>query len=269
MNSPVSTFQILALNDAEASENRIHSDEVAEKYGFTGALVSGANVFAYMCHPLLRTYGEDWLSGGIMDVVFLKPVYQDNLLTIRTEQLASETSKRNHLTSAYNEQNVLLAKLESWLPEQLPPVSELAAMTGNNHKEERVEIAWDLIEIDEPAPAHLWQPTEANNLEHVKAQRDQSPLFSGEHALIHPYCLMDACNKALKRLFIVRAWIHTGSRMTLRKPIRVGQLVDVHAIPIKKWQRKGHQFIKLYIAMWIDQAVALEVEHTAIFRIAD
>ena len=57
--------------------------------------------------------------------------------------------------------------------------------------------------------------------------------------------------------------------MTLRKPIRVGQLVDVHAIPIKKWQRKGHQFIKLYIAMWIDQAVALEVEHTAIFRIAD
>jgi len=39
-------------------------------------------------------------------------------------------------------------------------------------------------------------------------------------------------------------------------------------VPIEKWKRKGHQFIKLYISMWTDNEVALEVEHTAIFSIA-
>ena len=71
------------------------------------------------------------------------------------------------------------------------------------------------------------------------------------------------------RMFVLPAWLHTGSRMTLRKPIKVGQDIDVRAIPVQKWDRKGHQFIKLYIAMWVGEEVALDVEHTAIFKIAD
>ena len=46
------------------------------------------------------------------------------------------------------------------------------------------------------------------------------------------------------------------------------QALKIHAVPIEKWERKGHQFIKLYIAMWSDDEVAVEVEHSAIFRIA-
>jgi hypothetical protein len=42
----------------------------------------------------------------------------------------------------------------------------------------------------------------------------------------------------------------------------------VLTVPIDKWERKGHQFIKLYIAMKKDNDVALEVEHMAIFRLA-
>ena len=272
MNSPVSPLQILSLNDAETSENRIHSDDIAQKYGFTGALVSGVNVFGYMTQPLVRSYGKDWLSRGMLDVIFIKPAYQDNLLTIRTEKLDSETSQRNHITSAFNEEGVLLAKLESWVPQELPPVSELAALkaaSSSSSESERAEIAWDLIDIGTPAPAFQWNPSAADNLERVAVQRDQSPIYSGENGFIHPYYLLDACNKALMRMFVLPAWIHTGSKLTLRKPIRVGHSIEVHAIPIDKWERKGHQFIKLYIAMWTNNAVALEVEHTAIFHIAD
>ena len=67
----VSYFQILALNNAQTSENRIHSDDIAAKYGFEGALVSGANVFGYLSQPLVRYYKESWLSSGILDVIFL------------------------------------------------------------------------------------------------------------------------------------------------------------------------------------------------------
>lgn len=264
----VSNFQILALNDAQSSENRIHSDEVAEKYGFKGALVSGVNVFGYLSQPLVRHYKDDWLTQGIMDVVFIKPAYQDNLLTIKTETGGAESSQRNHHTYAYNEEEVLIAKLESWLPDELPVISELAKCYRKFEEVERREISWDLIEINTPWPTYLWQPTIEENQQRVQAQRDQSEIYSGDEAFVHPYYLLESCNKVLMRQFILPAWIHTGSRLVLRKPIQVGQDIEIRAVPIEKWERKGHQFIKVHIAMLTANEVSLEVEHTAIFKIA-
>ena len=264
----VSNFQILALNDAQTSENRIHSDETAAKYGFKGALVSGVNVFGYLTQPLVRHYKQQWLTQGIMDVVFLKPAYENNLITIRTEDVGSESSQRNHHTYAFNEDETLVAKLESWLPDQLPPINDIAFLRREPEQLDRSEIAWGLIVLNEPTPAFLWQPTAADNESKVEIQRDQSNIYAGDSGLLHPFFILNACNKALMRQFILPAWIHTGSRLTLRKPLRVGQAIEVRAVPIEKWERKGHQFIKLYISMWTDDEVALEVEHTAIFSIA-
>lgn len=262
--------QILALNDAEDSENRIHSDAIAAKYGFKGALVSGVNVFGYLTQPLVRVYGREFLEHGIMDVVFLKPAYQDNLISIRTENLGAETSRRNHLTCAYNEDEQLLAKLESWSPVELPPVNPLVDLSMGDPApvSKRPEISWDNIQIMKPAPVYRWQPSEAENLAHVLLQRDQSPVYQGSSGLLHPYYLLDACNKTLMRMYTMPAWIHTGSHLVLRKPLRVGQAIDIRCLPIEKWEQRGHQYIKLYIAMLENSEVALEIYHSAIFRIA-
>jgi hypothetical protein len=40
------------------------------------------------------------------------------------------------------------------------------------------------------------------------------------------------------------------------------------AIPIEKWERKGHEFIKLYLAFLVDGAPAVEAVHTAIYKVA-
>jgi len=266
----LSPHKIRALNNAESSENRIHSDEIALKYGFTGALVSGVNVFGYLTQALVKVYGEDWLSKGIMDVIFIKPAYQDDLLTIRSDeaQTAEELHQRHHLTSAFDKDNRLLAKLESWLPQEMPAVSELASLESGELLKPRQEISWDLIQPMQPAPYYIWQPSQADNQERVDAQRDPAALYQGDNGYIHPYFLLEACNKALMRQFILPAWIHTGSRLILHRPITLGSAIEVRAVPTEKWERKGHQFIKLYIAMVIEDVVALEVEHTAIFKIA-
>ncbi|MFK7862789.1 MAG: hypothetical protein AB8B95_01040 [Pseudohongiellaceae bacterium] len=268
VTATIANQQILALNDAQASENRIHSDDIAEKYGFEGALVSGVNVFGYLTQPLVKTYGEEILSRGMLDVLFMKPAYQDDLLTLTTEQLKSESSKRNCVTSASNEKGRILAKLESWLPLELPSVNSLAHMTCLEREIERPEISWDRITLNEPAPAFLWQPTIEENQEHIKVQRDRSALYQGDNGFIHPYLFLDACNQALMRLFVLPAWIHTGSKICLRNPLKIGQSIDMRTMPIHKWEHKGHQFIKLYIAMWAEGSVAAEIEHTAIFKIA-
>lgn len=262
-------LKILALNDAEASENKIHSDDIAAKYGFTGALVSGVNVFGYLTQPLVKHYGAAFLKQGIMEVIFLKPAYQHDLLTITTmDEVADNKGQRHHLTSATNEDGVLLAKLESWLPKELPAVNKLADSAYGARQYEREEIRWELIHLHQGAAKHIWQPTSSDNKIRVETQRDESDIYLGENEFIHPYYLLDACNKALMRMFILPAWIHTGSRLILRRAIRTGQAIDVSATAIDKWERKNHQFIKLYIAMRVDEEIALEVEHTAIFKIA-
>jgi len=269
MTAVVTPMQILALNNAEQSENRIHSDEIAQRYGFSGALVSGVNVFGYLTQPLVRAYGESFLQQGIMDVLFLKPAYQDNLLSIQTENLGQESCQRNHLTSIVNEDNVLLAKLESWLPDELPPTNPLANMESGKQETDRAEINWDAIILNKPCPYFQWQPTQEENDEHVAVQRDQFDAYQGSDAYLHPFFILDACNKALMRMFYLPAWIHTGSKLVIRKALRLGETIEVRTMPIEKWERKGHQFIKLYIAMWESDSVALEVEHTAIFKLAE
>lgn len=274
-SSPTATVnvppqQILAVNDAEDSENKIHSDEIATRFGFKGALVSGVNLFGYLTQTLVRSYGASWLESGVMDVIFLKPAYQDELLSIRTESLSSESGHRNHVTSLYNEEQQLLAKLESWLPNELPAIQQhlQASATPVGEVASRPKISWESIELFTPAPSFIWQPSTEENAAHVTIQRDQSRLYQGDNAYLHPYFILQMCNKALKRMFVMPAWIHTGSKLVVRKGLHVGDDIEIRCLPIEKWEQRGHQFIKLYIAMLVDNDVAVEVDHTAIFRIA-
>ena len=78
---------LLAYNTATASENRIHADDVAGKFGFTGGLVPGVDVFAYMAHAPRAQWGLDWLSEGRIKARFGKPVYDgdETLITAQDQ----------------------------------------------------------------------------------------------------------------------------------------------------------------------------------------
>ena len=54
----------------------------------------------------------------------------------------------------------------------------------------------------------------------------------------------------------------------MREPLRVGEPVDVRTVPTRKWRRKGHELIELYIACVVAGTVAVEILHTSIFSIA-
>jgi hypothetical protein len=51
----LATYCVEAVNTAKVSENKIHDDEVARRFGFGGGLVPGVDVYAYMAHlPVVR-----------------------------------------------------------------------------------------------------------------------------------------------------------------------------------------------------------------------
>src|SRR3954470_24214845 len=75
MASPVETYSVQAYNTAKRSENKMHDDTVAKRFGFSGGLVPGVDVMAYMMHLPVAKWGRAFLERGLIDARFVKPVY--------------------------------------------------------------------------------------------------------------------------------------------------------------------------------------------------
>ncbi len=68
-------FSGLAFNQAPDSQNQIHSDEMAQRYGFKGGLVPGVTLSAYLTQPAVSHWGQVFLDRGWADIKIVHPVY--------------------------------------------------------------------------------------------------------------------------------------------------------------------------------------------------
>src|SRR6266496_4828195 len=69
------TYRVSAYNTSKQSENKIHDDAVAKRFGFSGGLVPGVDVMAYMMHLPVSKWGRAFLERGLIEARFVKPVY--------------------------------------------------------------------------------------------------------------------------------------------------------------------------------------------------
>ena len=75
MSSRLETYRVSAHNTSKLSENKIHDDTVARRFGFSGGLVPGVDVMAYMMHLPVAKWGRAFLERGLIEARFVKPVY--------------------------------------------------------------------------------------------------------------------------------------------------------------------------------------------------
>lgn len=254
-------YSIKIINDAEQSENRIHSDAIALGFGFRGALVAGVVVFGHMAYLPVKAGGRDWLTNNQAEVKFLKPAYDGEMLDITLEGNAARSD-----TKCLNPEGVLLATLtgeqgakEAGAIHKIPAAGEPVV---------REEINWENLILDNPAPAYLWHADHESNQKLVKQLGDDVEIYQGDNACVHPCWMLRQCNSAFSRSFILPAWLHVGSKLTFHQPLLIGQDIEVRMIPVKKWERKGHEFTTLYVAFLVKGELFVEVEHTSIYRIA-
>ena len=101
MPNRLETYRVAAYNTAKQSENKMHDDTVARRFGFSGGLVPGVDVFAYMMHVPIARWGRDFLSRGLVEARFIKPVYDgetaDVDATEHNELLTIEVFSRTEL----------------------------------------------------------------------------------------------------------------------------------------------------------------------------
>src|SRR6185437_5833805 len=112
-------YHVAAYNTAKASENKIHDDATAKRFGFRGGLVGGVHVYAYMTHLPVRRWGRAWLERGTGEARFGKPVYEGDIAEITAAEDADGLALT--VTSA----GVLCATGRAGLPSATVPAPSL------------------------------------------------------------------------------------------------------------------------------------------------
>jgi len=101
MTSRLEAYRVEAYNTAKLSENKMHDDAVARRFGFSGGLVPGVDVMAYMMHLPVRNWGRAFLERGLIETRFVKPVYDGENTEVRGEEsdgvLSIEVESRGEL----------------------------------------------------------------------------------------------------------------------------------------------------------------------------
>ena len=255
----MSLYRPTARNFSAASENKIHSDDIAKQFGFEGALVAGVAVFGHMTYPLVEEYGEDWLHDRAASVRLIKPAYDGDVLSI-------EHSREGDLdlVRCSARDDVLLAELRSTAG--LPPIDELAEAPGGAAIGERPVVAWDKIHEGEPFPRWTWLAEADDNKRYVEMIDDRLPIW--DSGVVHPHFILSQANRAFSMRFVLPAGIHVGSEVRFREVLKVGDAVEVRTVPVQKFRKKGHEFVELYIAYVVAERVVTEIRHTAIFSVA-
>src|SRR4029077_17314723 len=101
MTGLIETYRVEAFNTAKLSENKMHDDGVARRFGFAGGLVPGVDVMAYMMHLPVSKWGRAFLERGLIEARFVKPVYDGEIAEGTGEEsdgvISIEVSSRGEL----------------------------------------------------------------------------------------------------------------------------------------------------------------------------
>ncbi|MBI3376519.1 MAG: hypothetical protein HY017_32795 [Betaproteobacteria bacterium] len=258
----MNTYRVQAYNTAHSSENKIHDDAVARRFGFSGALVPGVEMYAYMMHLPVQRWGRAYLERGTAECRFTNPVYDGEMAEVSGHEdgdgIAIElTSRGKCCASGSARLPVEAAAVPAFgrFPQRSPPSME----TRPAASPETLPVGGFLNSLPLEVSAEL----AAGYLRDV---RETEELYTRE-ALVHPGTVLRMCNFALLQNVLLGPWIHVGSKVQNFGAARVGETLTARSQVAGNYERKGHLFVELDVLVLSEntQPVAL-VQHTAIYR---
>ena len=256
----LSRYTVNAYNSAHDSENKIHDDTVASRFGFRGGLVPGVDVYGYMTHLPVARFGRAWLERGAATCRFVKPVYDGEDATVT----ASETA--NELDLRVESRGELCATGAASLPDQPPAPPDLGDGAAPRPAATRVpadEVSLAIGTRFGMTPLRVTPDVAARYLADL---RETEPLYARE-GVVHPGLILRTCNWALMHNVILGPWIHVGSTIRHFAAARVGEELSLRARVAANYERKGHRFVELDAVVVSDARKPIaHIGHTAIYR---
>jgi acyl dehydratase len=259
MADRLEAYRVFAYNTAKSSENKMHDDSVARRFGFSGGLVPGVDVMAYMMHLPVEKWGRAFLERGLIEARFVKPVYDGETVEV------TATESDGVLSLQVESRGQLCATGSASLPASAPSVSisdfkEVAAVT------ERKPVDESSYQIGKwlGTMPRAWAGGAAD--EYLSEVRERDPIYAGE-GLGHPGLLQRVMNKVLVDNAILGPWIHVGSRMQLLNAARSGDELTARAKVTGNYEKKGHRFVEFDALVIANGRTPLaHCQHVAIYQ---
>jgi acyl dehydratase len=259
VTSQFETYRVSAYNTSKQSENKIHDDAVARRFGFSGGLVPGVDVMAYMMHLPVRKWGRAFLERGLIEARFVKPVYDGEIADITGKEsdgvLSIEVESRGELCATGS----------ASLPASAPLYS-IADFTDVAAVAERKPVSSGSYEVSKwlGTIPRVWAGDAAT--EYLTDIRETEAIYSRE-GLGHPGLLQRVMNKVLVDNAILGPWIHVGSKMQLLAPARSGDELAARAKVTGNYEKKGHRFVELDALVVANGRTAVaHCQHIAIYQ---
>lgn len=237
MSSRLETYRVSAYNTAKQSENKMHDDTVARRFGFSGGLVPGVDVMAYMMHQPVAKWGRDFLELGLIEARFIKPVYDGENVEV------SAVESDGALAIGVESRGEVCATGSASLPATAPMLSlgDFAEVAAVAERRPVNAASYELGKWLGTIPC-AWADDAAT--EYLADIREADPIYARE-GLGHPGLLQRVMNRVLVDNAVLGPWIHVGSYMQLLSASRCGDEITARAKVTGNYEKKGHRFVEL------------------------
>jgi acyl dehydratase len=254
--------EVNAFNLSAASENKIHDDTIAKKFGFQGGLVPGVEVYGYMTNLPVRQFGAEWLSGGRLDCRFQKPVY-DGKTAVASSQLEADGSLTLKVVS---ESELCGSGLAEMGHDHAAPDIETYAVAALPDYDTRPAANPETL-VKGQIMGMFEQVMDADDLgQYLVDVREDLDLYAAEK-IVHPGWLLRLGNRALSMNVKLGPWIHVGSKVTNFAVVHYGDTVQSRATVAHTYEHKGHRFVELDVLLVANgKTVVAQIDHTAIYH---
>lgn len=261
MSKTFAPYSIVAFNAAKLSENKMHDDTVAKKFGFTGGLVPGVDVFAYMSHAPLTLWGRAFLERGQMEGRFGKPIYDGETATV------TAVERDGGLDVQIESRGVICGTGRATLPASAASAVldefELATTPDNDRRPAADEQSYKVGGWLNIRPFTF---TPEQQTQYLKDICEADPIYAKE-GIIHSGTILRACNWALTQNAKMGPWIHVGSTIQQLVPGHVGDEISARAKVVKNFENKGHKIVELDVLVIANGKTPIaRVAHAAIYE---
>lgn len=255
----IAPFHVLAFNSAKASENKIHDDATAKRFGFKGGLVGGVHVYGYMSHMPVAHYGKAWLERGTGEARFGKPVYEGDIAEV------SAVEDAEGLAIQVNSVGVLCATGRAGLPTKAPSVGigDFKSVPARQNRPAADEASLRVGDWLGMNPLSITAESQARDAEETRETLD---LYLRE-GIVHPVTVLRCCNWVLSHNVVLPAWMHMGSVAQNLGLARLGDTLSARAVVTKNYEHKGHKWVEVDALVLANESRPIaRVTHSAIYR---
>jgi len=242
---------------------------VARRYGFQGGLVPGVTVYAYAGHAVLEALGTEWVERGRTRIRLVSPCYDGDEVAVSVsggpvsggppsavefevtvgERVCAAGSASLPTGSPGGRESGSIPSAEPPAPQDRPAASEQSLEPGR---------------VLGSIPLPTDPPTAAA---YVVKVGEPSTVFA-ERGIVHPGLLLEGANWVLMANVVLPAWLHVESDVHHRRPVSVGEELEVRARVAEVFERKGHRFVGLDVAWMAGPEMVAAAHHTAIWQLA-